>query len=64
MRSRYVRTARFEAERKARRALFGKYRNLYTDQPEVKGVDRTVSNTTPVWHAGRLFMTEGGRPRL
>ena len=59
---RYVRTARFEAERKARRALFGKYRNLYTDQPEVKGVDRTVSNTTPVWHAGRLFMTkEDGR---
>ena len=38
---RYVRTARYEAERKARRALFGKYRNLYTDLPEVKGVDRT-----------------------
>ena len=59
---RYVRTARYEAERKARRALFGKYRNVYTDLPEVKGVDRTVANTTPVWHAGRLFMTkEDGR---
>ena len=60
---RYVRTARFEAERKARRALFGKYRNPFTDLPEVQGVDRTVSNTTPVWHAGRLLMTkEDGRP--
>ncbi|MGZ8347474.1 MAG: carotenoid oxygenase family protein [Allosphingosinicella sp.] len=58
----YVRTARYEAERKARRALFGRYRNLYTDRPEVQGVDRTLANTTPVWHAGRLFMTkEDGR---
>jgi carotenoid cleavage dioxygenase-like enzyme len=60
---RYVHTARYLAERKARRALFGRYRNAYTDLPEVKGVDRTVSNTTPVWHAGRLLMTkEDGRP--
>jgi carotenoid cleavage dioxygenase-like enzyme len=60
---RYVHTARYLAERKARRALFGKYRNPFTDLPEVRGVDRTVSNTTPVWHAGRLFMTkEDGRP--
>ena len=59
----YVRTARYEAERKARRALFGQYRNPFTDAPEVQGVDRTVSNTTPVWHGGRLFMTkEDGRP--
>jgi carotenoid cleavage dioxygenase len=58
----YVRTARYEAEREARRALFGRYRNLYTDLPEAKGVDRTLANTTPVWHAGRLFMTkEDGR---
>lgn len=60
---RYVHTARYLAERKARRALFGRYRNPFTDLPEVKGVDRTVSNTTPVWHAGRLLMTkEDGRP--
>jgi carotenoid cleavage dioxygenase-like enzyme len=59
---RYVRTERYEAERKARRALFGKYRNPYTDAPEAKGLDRTVANTTPVFHAGRLFMTkEDGR---
>ena len=55
---RYVRTARYEAEREARKALFGQYRNPYTDDPSVAGVDRTVANTTPVWHAGRLFMTK------
>ena len=55
---RYVRTARFEAERKARHALFGKYRNPFTDLPEVSAVDRAVANTTPVWHAGRLLMTK------
>ena len=58
----YVKTARYLAEQKARKALFGRYRNPFTDDPSVKGVDRTVSNTTPVWHAGRLFMTkEDGR---
>jgi carotenoid cleavage dioxygenase-like enzyme len=55
---RYLRTPRFEAERKARKALFGRYRNPFSDLPEVKGVDRAVANTTPVWHAGRLFMTK------
>ena len=60
--TRYVRTARFEAERNARRSLFGKYRNPFTDDPSVAGVDRTVANTTPIWHAGRLYMTkEDGR---
>jgi carotenoid cleavage dioxygenase len=60
--TRYVRTARFEAERKARRSLFGMYRNPFTDDPSVAGVDRTVANTTPIWHAGRLYMTkEDGR---
>ena len=39
------------------------YRNPFTDDPSVEGVDRTVANTTPIWHAGRLFMTkEDGRP--
>jgi carotenoid cleavage dioxygenase len=61
--SRYVRTERFLAERKARRALFGHYRNAFTDEANVKGLDRTVANTAPVWHAGRLFATkEDGLP--
>jgi carotenoid cleavage dioxygenase-like enzyme len=60
---RYVETERYLAERTARKALFGAYRNPYTDDPSVRGVDRTVANTTPVWHAGRLFMTkEDGLP--
>lgn len=60
---RYVQTARHQAEVSAGRALFGRYRNPFTDKPEVAGVDRTVANTTPVWHAGRLLMTkEDGRP--
>ena len=59
---RYVHTARYLAEREARSALFGLYRNPFTDLPAVRGVDRTVSNTTPVWHSGRLLMTkEDGR---
>ncbi|MEO6387443.1 MAG: carotenoid oxygenase family protein [Croceibacterium sp.] len=58
----YVKTERYLAEKKARRALFGRYRNKFTDDPSVAGVDRTLANTTPVWHAGRLFMTkEDGR---
>jgi carotenoid cleavage dioxygenase len=55
---RYVETDRYKAEKAARRALFGRYRNPFTDDPSVAGVDRTVANTTPVWHAGRLFMTK------
>ncbi len=60
---RYVDTARHLAEMAAGRALFGRYRNPFTDDPGVRGVDRTVANTTPVWHAGTLLMTkEDGRP--
>lgn len=59
---RYVETERYLVEKAARRALFGRYRNPFTDDPSVAGKDRTVANTTPVWHAGRLFMTkEDGR---
>lgn len=59
---RYVRTERFLAERKAGRALFGRYRNPFTNDPDAADIDGTVANTTPVWHAGRLFMTkEDGR---
>lgn len=63
MSMRYVKTARYLAEKEAGRARFGRYRNPFTDDADVQGVDRTVANTTPVWHAGRLLMTkEDGRP--
>jgi carotenoid cleavage dioxygenase-like enzyme len=60
---RYVQTARYCAEREANKRLFGRYRNPYTDLPEVDGVDRTTANTTPIWHGGHLLMAkEDGRP--
>ncbi len=59
----FVQTARHQAEGAAGKALFGRYRNPFTDLPEVADVDRTVSNTTPVFHAGKLLMAkEDGRP--
>lgn len=63
MQHRYVRTHRFLAERAARRGLFGDYRNPFTDDPSVKGIQRTVSNTNVVPHAGHLLaMKEDGPP--
>jgi len=60
---RYVQTARHLADVKAGKTVFGRYRNPFTDLPEAAGVDRTVANTTPVFHAGKLLMTkEDGHP--
>ena len=62
-RSRYVETERLQAERAAGRSLFGAYRNPYTDDPSVRGLDRTVANTAAIWHAGRLLACkEDGLP--
>jgi len=58
----YVQTARYKAEKAAGKRLFGRYRNPFTDLPEAAGIERTVSNTTPVWHAGRLIMTKEDGP--
>jgi carotenoid cleavage dioxygenase len=61
--SRYVRTEKFNLETAARRALFGMYRNPFTDDPSVAGRDRTLANTNVVSHAGRLLaMKEDGLP--
>jgi carotenoid cleavage dioxygenase len=60
---RYVRTERWQLERKARRALYGAYRNPYTDDPSVQGKGRGVANTTPIYHGGRLLaLKEDSRP--
>jgi carotenoid cleavage dioxygenase-like enzyme len=59
----FVDTARHLAEAELGRARFGKYRNPWTDDADVAGVDRTVANTTPIWHAGKLLLAkEDGRP--
>ena len=63
MQHRYVRTDRFKAERAARRGLFGDYRNPFTDDPSVAGVQRTVSNTNIVPYNGHLLaLKEDGPP--
>ncbi|MGH8149270.1 MAG: carotenoid oxygenase family protein [Steroidobacteraceae bacterium] len=66
-RGRWVRTHRFERQREARRQLYGYYRNPYTDDPSVRDPARpnlrTVSNTSTLAHAGRLFtLKEDGLP--
>lgn len=66
-RGRYVRTDRYCRQRAARRQLYGYYRNPYSDEPDVRNVERphlrTSANTTPVVLAGRLYATkEEGLP--
>lgn len=61
--SRYIRTERFLLERRARRALFGTYRNRFTDDPSVLQADRTTANTAFLHHHGRFFaLKEDGLP--
>ena len=63
LKTRYVKTAKFMAERAARRALFGAYRNSFTDHPSVKGIDSNTANTTAFWHHGSLYaLKEAARP--
>ena len=54
--ARYVKTARLMAERKARRRLFGVYRNHFTDDPSVAKVDRSAANTHLYWHGGKMMV--------
>jgi len=54
-RGRFVHTPRFEANLAAGRQQFGYYRNPFTHEPQVQGLDATVSNTAPLAHAGMLF---------
>ena len=55
LRQRYIQTERFRNERRARRSLYGSYRNPYTDDPSVRGKPRNVNNTTVMFHGGRLL---------
>ncbi len=62
LKGRYVHTEKLDRERAARRALYGAYRNPFTDDPSVAGLDRTTANTNVVFHAGRLLaLKEDGR---
>lgn len=60
---RYVMTERLKNDRAARRSLYGKYRNPFTDDPSVQGKGRGVANTTPVYHGDKLLaIKEDSRP--
>jgi carotenoid cleavage dioxygenase len=55
-RSRWVRNERFLLQERARRSLFGRYRNRYTNDPSVAGKGMGTANTNMVWHGGRLLV--------
>ncbi len=55
-RSRWVRNERFLLQEKARRSLFGRYRNRYTNDPSVKGKNQGTANTNVIWHGGKLLV--------
>lgn len=61
-RQRYVRTEKFERERAARRALFGAYRNPFTDDPSVAGLIRGTANTNVVYHGGKFLALKEDSP--
>ena len=54
--ARYVKTERLMAERKARKRLWGVYRNHFTDDPSVANVDRGAANTHIYWHGGKMLV--------
>jgi len=62
-RCRYVKTERFLKERAARRRLYGKYRNPFTDDASTKGTDRdNTANTYGFFHHGKLFALREDSP--
>jgi carotenoid cleavage dioxygenase-like enzyme len=65
-RGRFVRTERFELQRKERRQLYGYYRNPYTDEESVRDPERpwrrSTANTTPVIIGGKLYATKEDGP--
>jgi carotenoid cleavage dioxygenase len=59
---RYVHTQRYLAERSAKRALFGRYRNPRTNEPEAAGLSLGTANTHIYWHAGKLMALKEDSP--
>lgn len=62
LKTRYVRTDKFELERDAGEALFGAYRNPFSDDPRVAGKIRGTANTNVVMHAGKLLALKEDSP--
>ncbi|KAI6758170.1 hypothetical protein HG531_003995 [Fusarium graminearum] len=55
----YIRTERYLTERKARKSLFGLYKNPWSDHPCVKGVVDSTANTNIIYWAGQLLALRG-----
>jgi carotenoid cleavage dioxygenase-like enzyme len=55
-RSRWVRNERFVLQEQARRSLFGRYRNRYTNDPSVAGRSMGTANTNAIWHGRKLLI--------
>ena len=55
-RSRWVRNERFLLQEQARRSLFGRYRNRYTNDPSVAGKNQGTANTNAIWHGNKLLI--------
>jgi carotenoid cleavage dioxygenase-like enzyme len=62
LKSRYVQTDRFKAERAAGKSLFGRYRNKWTDDASVAGVNRNLANTNVLVHHGVLLALREDSP--
>ena len=55
-------SGRTEAQKEARRSLFGMYRNPLTDDPSVKGLSRGTANTQLFLHHGKLLVLKEDSP--
>lgn len=61
-RSRYAQTQRYLAEKEAREALYGCYRNRYTDRPEVRELSGGTANTHVMYFNGKLMAFKEDSP--
>lgn len=60
---RYVETERYLAQRKARRSLFGMYKNPWSYHPCVRAIVDSTANTNIIYWAGQLLaLRESGNP--
>lgn len=61
--SRYVRTEKFCVERAARKAVYGFYRNRYSDDPRVKHKIHSTANTHVVYFENQILaLKEDSKP--
>ncbi len=60
--SRYARNQRWKAQHAARRALFGTYRNPFTNDPSVKDISGGTANTQIAYHHNLLFALKEDSP--